>query len=228
MQPRTRAPSTRATVRSRPERAAYDRETIDAILDEGLICHVGFAIDSQPFVIPTIYARRGRQLVIHGAPGSRMLRAAKAGAPLCVSVTLHDGLVLARSAFKHSVNYRSVIILSAAAEIADRAQKLAALKALVEHVMPGRWSEIRRPSDAELKTTTVLSVAITEASAKVRRGPPMDKDDDYRLGVWAGEIPLRLAPSAPRADPRLLPGVPLPSYVAAYLRATNKRAGVLA
>jgi nitroimidazol reductase NimA-like FMN-containing flavoprotein (pyridoxamine 5'-phosphate oxidase superfamily) len=225
---RTRAPSKRATVRSRPERAAYDSETIDAILDRGLICHVGFVIDSQPFVIPTIYARCNRKVVIHGSPGSRMLRAAKAGAPLCVTVTLYDGLVLARSAFKHSINYRSVVILGAASEITDESQKLTALEALVEHVMPGRWKEIRRPSAAELKATTILAVPVEEASAKIRCGPPMDKDEDYQLDVWAGEIPLQTVASAPRPDPRLPSDIPLPVHIETFLNANRKRIGVWA
>jgi nitroimidazol reductase NimA-like FMN-containing flavoprotein (pyridoxamine 5'-phosphate oxidase superfamily) len=227
MNTRTTPPSERTRVKSRPERAAYDPETIAAILDEGLICHVGFAIDSQPFVIPTIYARVGRSIVLHGAPASRMLRAAKTGAPLCITVTLHDGLVLARSAFKHSVNYRSVVIIGTASEIADRTQKLAALRALVEHVMPGRWSEIRQPSEAELRATTVLSVPTVEASAKVRQGPPVDSEDDYLLEVWAGEIPLRFMAAAPKADPRLSPDITLPSYVTAYLRAKNEHSAIL-
>jgi nitroimidazol reductase NimA-like FMN-containing flavoprotein (pyridoxamine 5'-phosphate oxidase superfamily) len=218
----SRAPSTRTTVRTRPERGVYDFRIIEAILDEGLICHVGFVADGQPFAIPTIYARRGRKVVIHGAVGSRMLRAARSGAPLCITVTLPDGLVLARSAFHHSVNYRSVVILGTASEVRNRAQKLAALKALVEHVMPGRWREIRQPSEGELKATTVLAVPISEASAKMRFGPPVDRADDYRRKVWAGEIPLRLATSTPKADPKLLPGIALPNHVKAYIRARSE------
>ncbi len=217
--------SERVTVKRFPARGAYDRATIDAILDEGLICHVGFttttaagAADSQPFVIPTTYARDGDRLYVHGAQASRMMRALGGGVPVCVTVTLHDGLVLARSAFNHSMNYRSVVILGIATEISDPAEKLAALKKISDHVIPGRWDEVRPPSRSELAQTTVLAVPIVEASAKIRRGGPVDDEEDYALPVWAGQIPLKLEVQAPIADPRLDPAIEPPPYIADYTR----------
>lgn len=203
------APSPRATVRRKPDRARYDRETVHRILDEGLVCHVGFACDEQPIVLPMAYGRAGDRLYLHGAPAGRMMRALAQGAELCATVTHLDGLVLARSAFAHSMNYRSVVIFGRAAVVDDPAEKLEALRALTEQVMPGRWDEVRRPSGAELAGTTVLALSLEEASAKVRSGPPVDHEADYALPVWAGEIPLRLAPGAPIADPRLAAGTPL-------------------
>ena len=210
--------SERVTVKRFPQRAFYDRAVIDAILDEGLICHVGFSVDSQPFVIPTIYARDGDRLYVHGSQASRMLRALRGGIPVCVTVTLLDGLVLARSAFNHSMNYRSVVILGTSVEVADPAAKLAALKAISDHVIPGRWEEVRHPNDFELEGTTVLAVPISEASAKIRRGPPMDDDADYALPVWAGQLPLKLEVQAPVANPRLAPSISVPGYIANYRR----------
>jgi uncharacterized protein len=210
--------SERTTVRRRPQRGVYSRATLEAILDEALICHVGFVIAGQPYVLPTIHARCGDQLLLHGAAANRMLTAARDGIPLCVTVTLLDGLVLARSAFHHSMNYRSAVILGIAQEIADHAAKLAAMRALVEHVAPGRWADTRHPSAEELRVTRILALPIDEASAKVRVGPPIDDDDDYALSMWAGVVPLGLAVGPPVADPRLAPGITAPDYVTHYRR----------
>jgi len=211
--------SERVTVKRFPARGAYDRATIHAILDEGLICHVGFtAADSQPFVIPTTYARDGDRLYVHGAQASRMLGALRGGIPVCVTVTMHDGLVLARSAFNHSMNYRSVVILGTATEISDPAEKLAALKKISDHVIPRRWDEVRRPTREEVERTMVLAVPIMEASAKIRRGGPVDDDEDYALPVWAGQIPLKVEVQAPIADARLDPAIKPPRYVTEYKR----------
>jgi nitroimidazol reductase NimA-like FMN-containing flavoprotein (pyridoxamine 5'-phosphate oxidase superfamily) len=206
--------SRRTTVKRHPERGAYDRTTIDAILDEALICHVGFAHDGQPFVIPTIHARDGNTLYLHGSPGSRMLRNLKEGIDVCVTATLLDGLVLARSVYHHSMNYRSVVVLGRAREIADHAEKLHAMECVVEHVVRGRWHEARRPSEVELKGTTILAVSLDEASAKIRSGGPKDDEDDLALPVWAGVIPLSLEPREPIADNDL----PVPPYAEQYLR----------
>src|SRR5919106_371600 len=189
-------PSVRTRIR-KSDRASYDRAAIDAILDEALICHVGFAVEDQPFVIPMIHARVDDRLYFHGAPATRMLRVMRRGAPVCVTVTLLDGLVMARSAFHHSMNYRSVVVLGTATEVTDAGQKLNALQAIVEHIAPGRWADCRRPNSKELVRTQVLSLSVSEASAKVRTGPPVDENEDYALGVWAGEIPLRLTASPP-------------------------------
>lgn len=191
---------------------------VEAILDEGLFCHVGFTVDGQPYVIPTIYARVGDRLYIHGSTVSRMLRSLREGVPVCVTVTLLDGLVLARSAFHHSLNYRSVVILGTAVEVTDPAEKLAALKAVVEHVVPNRWEDVRWPTEQELKATMVLRLPLEEVSAKIRTGSPLDDEEDYQLGCWAGESPLRLIPQAPIPDPRLDPQVALPAYVRGYCR----------
>lgn len=207
----------RTSVRRRPERGVYDFAAIAAILDEGLVCHVGFAIGAQPYVIPTIYGRVGDKLYIHGSAASRMLRALLDGASVCVTVTLLDGLVLARSAFHHSVNYRSVVIFGRAMEVAGP-ERLKALEAISEHVIPGRWREVRPPNEAELKATVVLSLVVEEASAKVRTGPPVDDENDYGLGCWAGEIPLRLVPQLPVPGPRLAPDIVAPKSVLNYRR----------
>lgn len=211
-------PTPRSTVRRLPQRAAYDRATIHAILDEGLVCHVAFVHEGQPYVIPTNYVRWGEQLVIHGSAASRMLRTLRGGVPACVTVTLLDGLVLARSAFHHSVNYRSVVILGTAVEITDPAERLEALRAFVEHVLPGRWKEVRSPSETELGGTLVLKLPITEASAKVRSGPPIDDEEDYALPCWAGVVPLALTAGAPVPDDRLAAGIEPPAAIAAYRR----------
>jgi uncharacterized protein len=193
-------PTPRTKVRQRPDRGSYDRAVIDAILDEGLVCHVGVCVDGAPCVLPMNYARLGDRLVLHGARAGRLLGVLAAGAPICVAVTLLDGLVLARSAFRHSLNYRSVVIFGAAAEVADRAEKRAALLAIVEHVVPGRSRQVRPPSDGELDATLVVALPLAEASAKLRRGPPVDLEADRAATCWAGEIPLRVAAGRPRPD----------------------------
>jgi nitroimidazol reductase NimA-like FMN-containing flavoprotein (pyridoxamine 5'-phosphate oxidase superfamily) len=187
-------------VRRLPSRGAYDTETIYAILDEALICHVGFAIDGQPFVIPTIHWRDGDTLYFHGSAASRMLRTLRGGVDACVTVTLLDGLVMARSAFHHSMNYRSVVVFGKAREVADRDEKLRALERLVEHIAPGRYAEVRGPSESELRQTLVLALPLHEASAKIRTGPPVDDVDDYKLPVWAGVVPMKLERGVPVED----------------------------
>jgi nitroimidazol reductase NimA-like FMN-containing flavoprotein (pyridoxamine 5'-phosphate oxidase superfamily) len=209
----------RTQVKRLPARGHYDRETIDAILDEAFICHVGFVVDGQPYVIPTGYARVGGDLYIHGSSASRMLRNLAEGIEVCVTVTLIDGLVLARSAFHHSVNYRSVVILGNAELVVDADEKNAALEALTEHIVPGRWADVRWPSEIELKSTTVLRLAIDEASAKVRTGDPKDDEEDYAMDVWAGVLPLNLATGKPIDDARLNGPSTVPEYVKNYKRA---------
>lgn len=208
----------RTTLKRLPKRGSHDREVIDQILDEGFICHVGFVVDGQPIVIPTGYARVGDKLIIHGSQASRMLRALGNGIDVCVTVTLIDGLVLARSAFHHSMNYRSVVIFGRALVVDDRDEKIAALFALSEHMISGRWKDVREPSESELQLTTVLSLPITEASAKIRTGPPLDDEDDYRMKVWAGVVPLRLVADEPISDPRLPIDVEAPEYAHRYER----------
>lgn len=210
--------SARTTVKRLPARAAYDRSTVNAILDEALICHVGFAVEGAPFVIPTIHTRVGDTLYFHGSAASRMLRSLRDGVDACVTVTLLDGLVLARSAFHHSMNYRSAVILGKAREVTNREEKLAALNALVEHVVAGRSAEVRAPNEIELKQTLVLAIPLWEASAKVRTGGPVDDDEDYGRDVWAGVIPLRLTPAAPIGDERLKDGIEVPAYASSYRR----------
>jgi uncharacterized protein len=213
-----RPASERTTVRRRANRGVYDRAMIEAILDEALLCHVGFVVEAQPYVIPTIHARDGARILIHGAASSRMLGAAAGGTPLCVTVTLVDGLVLARSAFHHSMNYRSVVILGNAIEIKDRAEKVAAMRQLVEHVVAGRWDDVRGPSEEELRATRILAIPLSEASAKVRVGPPIDDEADYALDVWAGVVPLSLKIHPPIADPRLTMHSQPPAYARHYCR----------
>jgi len=208
----------RTTLKRLPKRGSHERETISQILDEGFICHVVFAIDRRPFVIRTGYARAGDKLIIHGSQASRMLRALETGIDVCVAVTLIDGLVLARSAFHHSMNYRSAVIFGRATLIEEREAKLAALFALSEHMIPGRWEEVRAPTEAELQQTTVLSLPIDEASAKIRTGPPLDDAEDYAMNVWAGVLPIQLTTSDPIADPRLPPNIEVPDYVGSYRR----------
>jgi len=208
----------RTTLKRLPKRGSHEREVIDRILDEGFICHVGFVVDGQPFVIPTGYARVEDRLIVHGSQASRMLRALGQGIDVCVTVTLIDGLVLARSAFHHSMNYRSVMVFGRARVIDDRAEKSQALFALSEHMIPGRWKDVREPNEAELQQTTVLSLPITEASAKIRTGPPLDDEGDYDLPVWAGVIPLRMIADEPIQDPRLPSEITTPSYVSDYDR----------
>jgi nitroimidazol reductase NimA-like FMN-containing flavoprotein (pyridoxamine 5'-phosphate oxidase superfamily) len=203
-------------VRRHRERGHYERELIEAILDEGLICHVGFVEDGHPFVIPTTHARSGDVLYFHGSPGSRMLRTLKDGADVCVTVTIVDGLVLARSAFHHSMNYRSAVILGKLSEVIEPGEKMRAAQAIADHVAPGRWPEIRWPNEDELRKTTMLALDLSEASAKVRTGPPVDDEEDYGLPVWAGVLPLSLTPGEPMADPRQAGSVPVPDHVSAW------------
>lgn len=211
-------PTARTRVVREADRAVYDRAVVYQILDEGFICHVGFAIDGQPFVIPTSYGRSGDQLYIHGSAASRMLRNLDSGVAVCVTVTLLDGLVLARSIFNHSMNYRSVVILGTARAVLDPEEKLAALRALSEHILPGRLAESRQPNEKELKATLVLRLPIEEFSAKVRQGPPVDDAEDYSFRTWAGVIPLRVVPGEPLRDERCDPGIPVPGYVSGYSR----------
>jgi hypothetical protein len=192
--------SERTRVRRLPARASYDPETINAILDEALVCHVGFVHEGQPFVLPTTFARVGNDLYLHGSAASRMLRGLRDGVPVCVTVTLLDGLVLARSAFHHSMNYRSVVILGTATEVSEPAERLRALEAIVEHAVPGRWPEVRPPNAQELRATMVLRLPILEASAKLRTGGPLDEAEDLGWPCWAGHVPLRLTAFAPVPD----------------------------
>jgi nitroimidazol reductase NimA-like FMN-containing flavoprotein (pyridoxamine 5'-phosphate oxidase superfamily) len=203
----------RTTLKRLPQRGNYDRELINQILDEAFICHVGFAVDGQPFVIPTGYARVGDSLVIHGSQASRMLRTLEQGIDICVTVTLIDGLVLARSVFHHSMNYRSVVVFGNARLVDDPATKLEALRSLTDHMIPLRWDDAREPNQHELRQTTVLSL---KASAKVRTGPPLDDKEDYELPVWAGVIPLGLIAEKPIADPRLPANIEPPEYALKY------------
>jgi uncharacterized protein len=210
------APTERTTIRRLPKRGEYDRQAIYEILDEGFVCHVGFVIDGQPFIIPTGYGRAGDKLYLHGSRANRMLNALREGVEVCVTVTLIDGLVLARSAFHHSMNYRSVVVFGKAAVVEDEAEKMLALRAFTNHVMVGRWEESREPSRQELNATLVLSLPLAEASAKVRTGGPIDDEEDYDLNVWAGVVPLSMIAGAPVEDERLKTGIELPSYVRDY------------
>ena len=212
-------PTARTQVKRLPKRGAYDRETVFKILDEAFVCHVGFVMDGQPYVIPTNFGRNGETLYLHGSAASRMLRTLTEGVPVCVTVTLTDGLVLARSAFHHSVNYRSVVVLGAARLVEDPTEKMEALRRFTEHIMKGRWDEIRWPTEQELKATTVLALPLEEVSAKARTGGPVDDEEDYALPVWAGELPLAVVPAEPVADPRLKPGTEVPRYIKSYRRA---------
>ena len=208
----------RTTLKRLPKRGVYDRQLVYGILDEGFICHVGFVVEGQPFVIPTGYARVDEQLFIHGSQVSRMLRTLSSGIDVCVAVTLVDGLVLARSAFHHSINYRSVVMFGRATIVDDREAKLAALFAFSEQVIPGRWNDVREPTEQELRATTVLSLPLVEVSAKVRTGPPIDDEEDYALNVWAGVLPLKIQAGAPINDPRLPEAIAPPSYALKYSR----------
>ncbi len=201
------APSERTRVRRAPRRGAYDRATIDAILDEGLIAHLGFVVDGQPYVIPTLHTRVGDDVYIHGSAASRAIRALSGGAPACLTVTLLDGIVLARSAFHHSMNYRSVVVLGKARAVTDAAERDTALERLIERLISGRWAEIRAPNAQELKGTRLLALHLDEASAKARTGPPVDDEEDYALNAWAGVIPLAIVAGPPQADPRLAAGI---------------------
>jgi nitroimidazol reductase NimA-like FMN-containing flavoprotein (pyridoxamine 5'-phosphate oxidase superfamily) len=189
-----------------PKRAVYDKAQVHAILDEGFLCHIGFVVDNQPYVIPTGYVRSGDQIFIHGSAASRMLRNLDQGVEVCVTVTLVDGFVLARSVFHHSMNYRSVMVLGTARLVTEREEKLRALRAFTNHIVPGRWEEARQPNEQELKATSVLALPLEEVSAKVRTGPPIDEEEDYGLPVWAGVAPIRLQNGKPIPDERLAAG----------------------
>ncbi len=208
----------RSRIRRLPKRGQYDKDTIYRILDEGLVCHVGLVEDHRPAVIPMNYARRDDTLILHGAPASRLLQYVQAGHPVCVTVTLLDGLVLARSVFHHSMNYRSAVVFGRGRLIEAEDEKLAALEILTEHILPGRWRDARKPSRQELAATAVVSIAIESASAKVRTGPPLDDEADYRLPVWAGVLPIRQQALAPESDPRLREDIHVPAAVANYRR----------
>jgi len=209
----------RTQVRRLPERATYDRATVHAIIDEGFVCHVGFVVEGQPFVIPTGYARVGETLYLHGSTGSRL--GLRPGMDICVTVTLVDGLVLARSAFHHSMNYRSVVAVGRTRAITDPDEKDAALRALVDHIVPGRSHDVRGPDRRELAATAVLALPLVEVSAKVRGGPPKDDEPDHALPVWAGVLPLRQVADAPVRDDLLDPALPVPAHVAAWRRPTR-------
>jgi uncharacterized protein len=203
----------RVTVRRRPQRGVYDFESIAAILDATFLCHVGFVVDGQPYVIPTSFGREGKRLYIHGSSASRMLRHAGKSNPVCITVTLFDAIVLARSAFNHSMNYRSVVILGEASPV-EGEEKLRALEIMSEHIIPGRWSDVRGPNDIEMRATTVLAIDIEEASAKVRSGPPLDDEEDKERACWAGVIPFAMRPQAPIEAPDMVAGVTMPDYLA--------------
>jgi uncharacterized protein len=211
-------PTERSRVRRHADRAHYERDLVLSILDEGLICHLAFVSDGSPVVIPTMYARLGDVVYLHGNPASRMLTTLSQGVDVSMAVTLLDGLVMARSVFNHSMNYRSVVVHGRATEVADREEKMLAFKALVDHVCPGRWEEARHPTAKELATTKVVRLPLLEASAKVRTGPPKDSASDLRLPVWAGELPLRVVPQPPLPDPGLAPGLSVPDYISGYSR----------
>jgi nitroimidazol reductase NimA-like FMN-containing flavoprotein (pyridoxamine 5'-phosphate oxidase superfamily) len=213
------AASDRVRLRRKRERGSYDRRLIDAILDEALLAHLGIADEhGQPFVIPTLHARSGDVVYCHGSSASRTLRALASGARVCLTVSLVDGLVLARAAMHHSANYRSAMLIGQASVVEDLGQKRAALEAIVEHIVPGRWPEVREPTEKELKATAVLAIPIDEASAKVRTGPPLDEEADYALSTWAGVIPFQTLALAPEPDPRLAAGVGPPAHISAYRR----------
>jgi nitroimidazol reductase NimA-like FMN-containing flavoprotein (pyridoxamine 5'-phosphate oxidase superfamily) len=216
--PETFTPSERTRVVREPHRGVYRRDAINKILDEAFVCHVGFISDGQPYVIPTMYARVGDSIYFHGSAASRMLRGATEGMPVCATVTIADGLVLARSVFNHSMNYRSVVALGKAVVVDAPAEKMEALRAFTEKILPGRWNDARQPNEKELKATSILRLPLTEVSAKVRTGPAEDDQDDYALPVWAGLIPLQLAAGEPIRDARCDAAIPMPPYAAKYHR----------
>lgn len=222
----TFSPTKRTTLKRLPKRGRFDHETVYQILDEAFICHVGFIVDDRPVVIPTAYGRISDHLYIHGSAASRMLRAVERGIDVCVTVTLVDGLVLARSAFHHSINYRSVVIFGKALPVVDLREKGEALRAFTEHVVPQRWAEVREPTESELNATTVLKLPLVEASAKVRTGPPIDDEEDYAIPVWAGELPLKMVAGSPVADPLMQDGAGAPDYLLSYRR-NNQAKGVM-
>ncbi|HLW42911.1 MAG TPA: pyridoxamine 5'-phosphate oxidase family protein [Candidatus Acidoferrales bacterium] len=216
--PESFTPTERTRVIREPHRGVYDREAIYKILDEGIVCHVGFSTDAQTFVIPTLYARVADAIYFHGSAASRMLRGASTGVPVCITVTLTDGLVLARSVFNHSMNYRSVVALGEATLVDAPAEKLEALHAFTEKILPGRWQDARQPNEKELKATSILKLPLAEVSAKIRSGPVIDDEEDYALQVWAGIVPLHLEAQAPIRDERCDPAIPTPAYAANYKR----------
>jgi nitroimidazol reductase NimA-like FMN-containing flavoprotein (pyridoxamine 5'-phosphate oxidase superfamily) len=221
------AVTSRSTLRRLPKRGSHEAAAIHAILDAGFLAHLGFVIDGQPFVIPTLFGRDGDTLYLHGSSASRMLRTLEAGVAACVTVTLVDGLVLARSAFHHSMNYRSVVAFGTARKIEEASRKTEALRVISDHLIAGRWNDVREPTAQELKATAVLEFAIEEASAKVRTGPPVDDEEDYALPTWAGVLPLALTAREPLSDPRLTSGVEAPDYVRRYsVRADRGPEGV--
>lgn len=201
-------PTPRTQVKRLAKRGVYDKSQVHAILDEGFLCHVGFELDGQPYVIPTGYARVAENIYIHGSAASRMLRTLDGGVDLCLTVTLVDGFVLARSAFHHSMNYRSVVVLGKARLVTERDEKLLALRSFTNHILPGRWDEVRQPTDQELKSTSVLALPLNEVSAKVRTGGPIDDEEDYALPMWAGVVPIRTVVDEPVSDARAHPGIP--------------------
>ncbi|RIL07802.1 MAG: pyridoxamine 5'-phosphate oxidase family protein [Proteobacteria bacterium] len=210
--------SERTRLRRFPKRGHYDRATIDAILDAGIVCHLGFVHEGQPFVIPTAYARIGDRLLLHGSAASRAMRALEGGLPACVTVTHVDGIVLARTAFNHSFNYRSVVVLGVATTVEDLDDKREALRGFTERIVPGRWNDVRPPTAQELRATTVLTLPIDEASAKIREGPPGDEGDELEFRAWAGVVPFELCARPPIPDPRLAPDIPTPKYALAHPR----------
>jgi uncharacterized protein len=216
--PETTPPTERTRVVRESHRGVYDRAAIDKILDEGFVCHLGFSVDGQPYVIPTLYARIGDAIYFHGSAASRMLRNVSDGISVCVTVTLTDGFVLARSVFNHSMNYRSVVALGKATLVEAPEEKLEALRAFTEKIIPGRWHDARQPNEKELKATSILRLPLTEVSAKIRSGPVEDDAADYALPVWAGVIPLSLAPGAPIRDERCDSAIPMPAYAMQYKR----------
>jgi nitroimidazol reductase NimA-like FMN-containing flavoprotein (pyridoxamine 5'-phosphate oxidase superfamily) len=205
--------SHRSKINRLPSRGYYDKETINQIIDEALYCHVSFAYNNQPYIIPTIHARMNDRIVLHGAKGSRMMKHIAEGNEVCIALTLMDGLVLARSVFHHSMNYRSVVLFGKGKLFENKVKKLEALKAITEHLIPGRWEDARKPNEKELKATTVVSIDIDEASAKIRTGPPIDDEEDYNLPVWAGVIPILQKFDSPVNDPKLNEDIALPNYI---------------
>ena len=207
------APTGRTRIGRKPERGSYDRETLNWILDAGIVCHLGFSLEDRSFVIPTTYARRGGSVLFHGAPAARLFRQMKTGREICLSVTLIDSLVLARSVFHHSLNYRSVVMFGAASEITGLEEKREALRAITDHLAPNRWEEARKPTDGEVRGTSVFSLPISEGSAKIREGPPVDLEEDMEYSVWAGCIPFRTVLGPPEPAPALFPGALLPALL---------------
>jgi len=211
--------SSRTKVKRLPKRGTYDFATIARILDEGLVCHIGIVQDNQPFVLPMIYGRLNKNIYIHGSTASRLMKTLIE--PTCISVTIVDGLVLARSAFHHSMNYRSVVVVGEGRKVDDASEKIAALKAISDHIMPGRYEGVRGPNKKEMRATQVIAFAIDEASAKIRSGPPVDDEEDYALGMWAGVVPLNIKSAPPEADPRLHSNIAIPEYLEDYGKKTK-------